>query len=162
EADLRSALESYKKGNGQGGGVTRAGYAMLTLELGGKGRDEVTGAVAGYLLKRDESRGRWRSSSGRPPSEASEFTATDLALPALSKYGDDADKDKVAGRVRKAREWLESAKPKDTEDRVFRLLALHEVKAPEETIKKAADDLLATRRDDGGWSQLDGGTSDAY
>ena len=34
--------------------------------------------------------------------------------------------------------------------------------SPEEMIRKASDDLLATRRDDGGWSQLDGGTSDAY
>src|SRR5579864_5671455 len=28
EADLRSALESYRKGAGQPGGVTRAGYAL--------------------------------------------------------------------------------------------------------------------------------------
>jgi squalene cyclase len=162
EADLRDALESYKKGNGQGGGVTRAGYALFTLELGGKGRDEVTGAVADYLLKRDESRGRWRSSSDRPPSEASEFTATYLALRALAKYGESSQKEKIDARVGKAREWLETAKAKDTEDRVFRLLALRAASAPEASIKKAADDLLATRRDDGGWSQLDGGKSDAY
>jgi squalene cyclase len=64
--------------------------------------------------------------------------------------------------VRKAREWLETARSKDTEDRVFRLLALREAMAPGATIQKAADDLLATRCDDGGWSQLDGGASDAY
>jgi hypothetical protein len=34
EADLRCALESYRKGAGQGGGVTRAGYALFTLEVG--------------------------------------------------------------------------------------------------------------------------------
>src|SRR4029077_4688622 len=32
----------------------------------------------------------------------------------------------------------------------------------EESIRKASDELLATRHDDGGWSQLDGGQSDAY
>ena len=51
EADLRGALEGYRKGVGQGGGVTRAGYALLTLEVGGKTPDEVTDAVAEYLLK---------------------------------------------------------------------------------------------------------------
>ena len=55
EADLRGALEGYRKGVGQGGGVTRAGYALLTLEVGGKKPDEVTDAVAEYLLKKDES-----------------------------------------------------------------------------------------------------------
>src|SRR3954466_16325701 len=34
EADLRDALGTYRKGDGQGGGVTRAGYALLTLEVG--------------------------------------------------------------------------------------------------------------------------------
>ncbi len=162
EADLREALVSYEKGVGQGGGVTRAGYALLTLEVGGKVADEVTGAVSGYLLKSDEAHDHWRSSSNRPPSEASEFTATYLALRALAAYGKSEHKDRITGRVAKARQWLQSARPKDTEDRVFRLLALEQASAPLESIRKAADDLLATRCADGGWSQLDGGTSDAY
>ena len=87
EADLRGSLESYRKGVGQGGGVTRAGYALLTLEVGGKTPDEVTDAVTEYLLQKDESRDHWRGSSNRPPSEASEFTATYLALRALAAYG---------------------------------------------------------------------------
>jgi hypothetical protein len=162
EADLEGAIESYKKGDGQPGGVTRAGYAMLTLELGAKAPDEVTGAVAGFLLKWDESRGHWQTSSNRPPSEASPFTATYLSLRALAKYGNDAQKGRITARVQKARQWLESTKPRDTEDRVFRLLALDAARSPEASIRKAADDLLATRRDDGGWSQLDGAASDAY
>jgi hypothetical protein len=162
EEDLRGSLESYRKGTGQGGGVTRAGYALLTMEVGGKGPDEVTDAVAEYLLRKDESGDHWRGSSNRPPSEASEFTSTYLALRALSAYGKEGQRDRIAARVSKARRWLEATSPKDTEDRVFRLLALRSVSSPEGSIRKAADDLLATRRDDGGWSQLDGGTSDAY
>jgi hypothetical protein len=162
EADLRGSLESYRKGAGQGGGVTRAGYALLTLELGGRRPDEATDAVIGYLLQTDESRGHWRASSSRPPSEASEFTSTYLALRALAAYGKEGHKDRVAARVGKARRWLEATRPKDTEDRVFRLLALSAASSPEESIRGAADELLATRRGDGGWSQLDGGTSDAY
>jgi hypothetical protein len=162
DADLRSALESYRKGNGQGGGVTRAGYAMLTLEVGGRAPDDLTGAVVEYLLKKDGALDHWRGSSNRPPSEASEFTATYLALRALAHYGQGEHKERIAPRLDGARRWLESSKPKDTEDRVFRLLGLEQARAPEKSIRKAADDLIATRREDGGWSQVDGGTSDAY
>lgn len=162
EADLRGALESYRKGVGQGGGVTRAGYALLALEVGGKAGDGVTEAVAEYLLKRDEAHDHWRGASNRPPSEASHFTSTYLALRALAAYGKPGQKDGIAARVGKARKWLEAATPKDTEDRAFRLLALEAAASPADSVRKAADELLATRRDDGGWSQLDGGTSDAY
>jgi hypothetical protein len=162
EADLRGSLASYRIGVGQGGGVTRAGYAMLTLEVGGKSSDEVTDTVAEYMLKRDQSSDHWRSSSNRPPSEASEFTSTYLALRALAAYGKEGQRERIAVRVTKARHWLEATTPKDTEDRAFRLLALKTASSPEDLIRKAADDLLKTRRDDGGWSQLDGGNSDAY
>jgi len=162
ETDLRGSIESYRKGNGQGGGVTRADYALLTLEVGGTTPDDVTDAVTEYLLRKDEARDHWRGTSNRPPSEASEFTATYLALRALAAYGTEGQRDRISVRVKKARQWLEETKPKDTEDRVFRLLALKAASSPEEMIRKASDDLLATRRDDGGWSQLDGGTSDAY
>lgn len=162
EADLLGSLASYKKGDGQGGGVTRAGYALLTLEVGGRKHDEVTDAVAEYLLRKDESRDHWRGSSNRPPSEASEFTATYLALLRLVAYGKEGQKDRIAAREEKARRWLEVTSPKDTEDRAFRLLALKAASSTEELVRKASADLIATRRDDGGWSQLDGGKSDAY
>ncbi len=162
EADLRGSIASYRKGDGQGGGVTRAGYALLTLEVGGKKPDEVTDAVAEYLLKKDESQDHWRGTSNRPPSEASEFTSTYLALRALAAYGKEGQSDRIAARMEKARRWLEATKPGDTEDRAFRLLGLRAASASDESIRKASDDLLATRREDGGWSQLDSGKSAAY
>ncbi|MDE2509384.1 MAG: hypothetical protein KGM43_19455 [Planctomycetota bacterium] len=162
EADLRTELDAYKKGTGQPGGVTRAGYALFTLEAGGKSPDEVTSAVAFFLRQRNASGDRWRTSSSRPPSEASDFTSTYLALRALAVYGQNEPKVEVAQRVEKARRWLEATSPKDTEDRVFRLLALRQSSASHATIRAAADALLATQRNDGGWSQLNGGTSDAY
>ncbi len=162
ETDLTSAIESYAKGTGQGGGVTRAGYALLTFELGGKKSDKVTDAVAGYLLTKDVDLDHWQGSSKRPPSEASEFTATYLALRALHAYAKDEDKERTAARFLKVRTWLESAKPKDTEDRVFQLLALKQARSSEQSIKIATEALLTRKREDGGWSQLDDGKSDAY
>ena len=162
EADLRSALATYKRQAGQGGGVTRAGYALLALEIGGKAPDEVTEAVAGFLLKQDEPLGHWRTSSKRPPSEASDFTSTYLALRGLAVYGPAGDKDRIAARVESARKWLIATPPKDTEDRVFRLLALKAASADPKDIQEAAEALLTSRHDDGGWSQLDDKPSDAY
>ncbi len=162
EADLHSALSHYRDGRGQPGGVTRASYALLTLELGGQQRNETIDAVVEFLLKRDEARDHWHTSSNRPPSEASDFTSTYLALRALSAYGQEDQKDQIARRSEKARQWLDATNPKDTEDRVFRLLALKAVSAPEDAIREAADALVETRQPDGGWAQVDGGTSDAY
>jgi len=51
---------------------------------------------------------------------------------------------------------------KDTEDRVFRLRSLKLLSAGEKDLQAAMKQLLDAQRPDGGWSQLDGGESDAY
>src|SRR5262245_6022103 len=43
--------EKFRQGTGTGGQVDSAGYALLTLELGGHKPDETTAAVVEYLLK---------------------------------------------------------------------------------------------------------------
>ncbi len=65
-------------------------------------------------------------------------------------------------RLQRVKVWLKEAKAADTEDRVFRLRALHEVGADRQTLQTAAAELLRLQRDDGGWSQADGLKSDAY
>ena len=85
EADLNSALTEYRKGQGQPGGVTRAGYALWTLELTGWKADETTAAVGHYLATASSKRDHMAVSSARPPSESSNFTATALALRGLAR-----------------------------------------------------------------------------
>ena len=154
--------DKFKKGAGTGGQVDTAGYALLTLELGGQKPDDVTAAVAEYLLKYQADKDRWRTVSHRPPSEASDFTTTYLALRGLRVFGPPAQKDAIAKRVATVRGWLLTAKPKDTEDRVFRLLALKEAGADADLVRGAADALARTQNTDGSWSQLDGRPGDAY
>jgi squalene cyclase len=115
-----------------------------------------------YLLQRDKERDHWRPVSQRPPSEASAFTTTYLALHGLKKYAP-PDKQKVVdARFDKARKWLTATRPNDTEDSVFRLLALNLAGADAKVIESAAQDLLRNQRPDGGWSQTDKLESDAY
>lgn len=161
-AFLGGNRDAYRQGRGQGGQVDTAGYALLALQSGGWKPDETTGAVAEYLLLREPDADHWRAVSNRPPSEVSPFTATFLAVRALKAYGTPAQAERVAARVKKAREWLEQASARDTEDRVFRLWALTEAGGAEETTRSAAKELLAVQREDGGWAQTDDLKSDAY
>jgi hypothetical protein len=162
ESDLRAGLDSYRSGQGQPGGVTRAGYALFALDSTGVKRDEVTTAVSGFLLQRDKARGFWHAGSNRPPAEASDFTDTFLAVRALNNYGDTTEKESVSARIERARKWLEQTVPKDTEDKVFRLWGLKEAGADSPILVRAATEILAEQREDGGWAQLPGANSDAY
>lgn len=162
EADLRGDLAAYKKGQGQPGGVTRAGYALLALQSGGVKQNEITSAVASFLLQRDSDMGYWRSASNRPPQEHSSFTDTFLAVRALNAYSEKTQKALVSARITQARQWLEKTTPIDTEDKVFRLWAMKETGSTVKLIQEAADSLAAEQREDGGWAQLPGMKSDAY
>lgn len=159
ESFLRRSRDNYAKGKGQGGQADTAGWALWTLETGGWKPDQTTAAVAHYLAVYDKDKGYWKNVSVRPPSEASPFTTTFLGIAAMKTYA--AGDDRTAGedRIARAREWLAAAKPRDTEDRVFRLRALEYAGAD---VQGAAKELLASQREDGGWSQLPDGESDAY
>src|SRR5262249_10203746 len=80
----------------------------------------------------------------------------------LQTYATREQKKLAAGRIEAARDWLARTRPRDTEERVFRLLGLKYAHAKPDDIQTAARDLLKTQRDDGGWAQTDKLTSDAY
>lgn len=154
--------ENYLHGKGQGGRVDTAGYALYALELGGWKPDATTEAVVEYMLLHEEERDHWRTSGHRPPSEDSDFTPTYLALRALEKWGAPKQKERIAKRSRTVRDWLLKTTAKDTEDRVFRLWALHAIGDQKIEVRSALRDLVRTQRPDGGWGQTDAMDSDAY
>jgi N-acyl-D-amino-acid deacylase len=161
-AHLNRNQEKYAKGEGTGGKADTAGYALWALATGDRAADATTTAVAEYLLSWQSSDDHWSCTSDRPPSEASDFTTTYLALRGLVDYGTDAQQDRIAARRESARDWLIDAAPEDTEDHVFRMWALQLAGADANVVASAASDLLGRQRADGGWSQLDDKESDAY
>ncbi len=161
-SDLHADLANYIKGAGQPGGVTRAGYALLALRAGDVKPEENTAAVTGYLLQKDRDQGFWRAASNRPPSEASSFTNTFLAIYALKNYTEKAQAESARMRIEAARKWLETTPTKETEDRVFQLWGMAEAGTDKVEIQKAIQALLAEQNADGGWAQLPKGESDAY
>lgn len=155
-------LDEYRSGKGTGGQVDTAGSILFTLEFAGAKPVEATTAVVEYLLKTQPKNEFWRTSSNRPPTEASHFTATFLAVRGLKTWATKEQQSQANMRLKSAKKWLVQAKPGDTEDRVFRLMAMQSVGAERRDIAAAAFDLLATQRRDGGWAQLDSMTSDPY
>ena len=159
---LDKGKTDYQAGKGQGGQVMTAGYAMWTLDVADWKSDETTNAVIHYLVEYQTDKKRWLSSSQRLPSMGSSFTATYVSLRAMSYFGTDEQKTGIAARRDAAAKWVLETAPIDTEDRVFQLRTLPYIDASDDVKKKAVDALLAKQRADGGWSQTDDMTSDAY
>jgi hypothetical protein len=159
---LTENRKEFQEGRGTGGQADTAGAALWTLELAGHKPDETTAAVVGYLIGRHADRDFWSSSSHRPPTETSPFTTTYLAVRGLKTWATEAQKEKAAKRIARAKGWLVRATPADTEDRVFRLWGLKETGASDGEVAAAAFDLLNTQRSDGGWGQTATMASDPY
>jgi hypothetical protein len=144
----------YLEGKGQGGQADTAGYALLTLELGGWKADETTAAVTRYLLLRNADLDHWQANSPRPPSEGSSFTTSYVALRGLTAFKTAEQQEPFERRREQVRQWLVRTPAKDHEDRVFRLLGLKLAGAGAGDIEAAVKDLADKQREDGGWAQL--------
>lgn len=161
-AYMTKGKANYLKGKGQGGRVDMAGYALWALDIGNRPPDETTSAVASYIAQAVNDSGYWRHTSNRPPSEASDFTTTFVALRALAAYGSEDQQPSIAEINAAAEAWLVQTKPKDTEDRVFQLRALSHLNAHQAKQVSLAQELVAMQREDGGWAQKGDMSSDAY
>ncbi len=159
---LEERLAIYREGKGHGGQVDTAGYAALTLKAGDWPADAVTAAVAEYLLQYQSNQDHWSSSSKRPPSEASDFSATYVALISLDQFGTPEQQTRIVQRKNQVKQWLLSAAARDTEDEVFRLLSMQCADIPPNVISDKSAELIAKQGDDGGWSQNSEMASDAY
>lgn len=165
-AHLKRGRKGYSEGRGQGGKIDTAGYALWALEVGGHDPDDVTEAVAHYLIESNQDEGYWKRSSDRPPSEASHFTTTYLAIRALSQFATAEQSSESVQRIDRARSWLDqqsaSDSVSDTEDLVFLLRSYDYLTDSADEQKAAADKLLDLQQEDGGWTQKPEMSSDAY
>lgn len=160
---LKRGKSNYLAGIGQGGKTDTAGSALWALEAADYPRDDITDAVVEFFLKRNADTPYWSSQSKRPPSEGSPFTSTFLALRGLEAYEFEEKREAIDQRRQAALDWLIKTKPKDNEDRVFRLRALSLTTPESDEVQQAANDLQNHQNDDGSWSQLaDSEHGDAY
>jgi hypothetical protein len=132
-------------------------YTLLGLAAEGYAPDDLTSAMTLAITRTQLPDGSFAVFPGRPPLEASTFTATALSVRALQSFAPDS-----GDRIAKASAWLKQARPSTHEDRTMRVLGLVWSKADAKDIRQASAELLAEQRPDGGWAQLSGLESDAY
>ena len=161
-AHLKRGQKQYLEGKGQGGQVLTAGYALWALDAGGTKPDELTAAVASYVLRHQRDNGHWTKTGRRPPSDGSGFTANFVALRAITTFAADSQSELQQTRTTAAADWILKTLPKDTEDAVFRLKSLSLVNADTDAVTSAVDELLKQQQPDGGWTQKTDMDCDAY
>jgi Prenyltransferase and squalene oxidase repeat len=138
------------------------GYRLLAMDAAGV-RPNLSAAVyARIIASRQRPDGHWVTIDQRPPSSYSYITATAISLRAIQLYGNRKRAADTEQRVERARAWLASQRPRDTEERTYQLLGLHWAGASAGELAKLGRDLAATQQSDGGWNSVNGRASDAY
>ncbi|HEV8144865.1 MAG TPA: ankyrin repeat domain-containing protein [Bryobacteraceae bacterium] len=122
----------------------------------------VTAVYARHLAQRQMPAGHWQGLDNRPPQSHSPFSATALSLRAIQLYGHPSLAADTKARVEKARAWLDSNQPGNTEDRAYQLFGLLWAGAGNGRRTALAKQLIATQQSDGGWKSIEGRASDAY
>ena len=93
---------------------------------------------------------------------SSEIEFTAVAMRALQSYAPKAQRSEYEKAIWRAADWLRTARPRTTTDRAFQLLGLIWAGDNKDALQKAARELLAEQRANGGWGQLSSLASDAY
>ncbi len=158
---LQRGKDQYLQGQGQGGKVDTAGYALLALAASRTHSNETTAAVVEYLLQSGKRQGYWDCSSNRPPTESTDITTTAVAIHGLQSYSSDIVRERSHAQLKSTKSWLEKFKPRDNEERVFALLSAVQLDQ-RDIVDGMVNHIADTQREDGGWSQTDDMTSDAY
>lgn len=179
--------EQLEKGSGVPGGPYTAAYAALQLAADGADSPRVSELLVKYLHHNRQEDGHWKIRTHRPPLEESDFTSTALSLAALRLHDNASDPGALGQKVQQAVAWLAANPASTTEDHACRLLGIYwgsvdrrrgartswsrllearSVSRMDEGARTSFQQtvawLLKQQRQDGGWSQLEDGSSDAY
>ena len=114
------------------------------------------------LISRQNPDGDWDGFHQRPPSSYSRMTMAALGLRAVQVYHHASQKAAADASIARARKFLESRSPRDTEERAYQLLGLRWAGVDRATLQRLARQLKANQNKDGGWGSLTGRDSDAY
>lgn len=138
------------------------GYTLLAADAAGLTPNLSTALYARFIASRQQPDGHWITFDVRPPQSYSFVTATAVALRAVQLFAHPSLRKDTEERVERARKWLASQRPGNTEERTFQLMGLHWAGASNAELGGLADQLAATQRSDGGWNSVAGRESDAY
>jgi ankyrin repeat protein len=140
------------------------GYILVGLDAEHYKPDLNTDAVAMYLKSHQAVDGQWPYpvADSRPPICSEYIGQTALSMRALQLYAPKTDKPAYDRSIQLAAAWMATARPKNNDDRGWRVLGLAWAGKDKDATQKAMRELLAAQRADGGWSDLDSMESSAY
>jgi ankyrin repeat protein len=138
------------------------GWALIAADAAGIRPNMVTQVYARRIAKWQRPDGHWPTFDERPPQSYSQFTATAVALRAMQLYMPPQLRTETRERAAHAIQWLKTAQPQSTEDYTFRVFGLSWAGAAPEELSRAARELLALQRPNGGWAEIPNRQPDAY
>jgi ankyrin repeat protein len=137
-------------------------YGMVAAHAAGLPRNVATAISARVLIAIQKNDGSWAGVNQRPPSSASDFAKTALAMRAVQLFRHEHDEEAAREAVDRAKQWLQSHQANDTEDRTYQLLGLMWAGTGDPQRRALADAFFNHQNADGGWGSLDGRASEAY
>ncbi len=140
------------------------GYQLVGLQAQNYQPDLNTDAAAMLIQSRQKPNGEWPypHADMRPPLCLDYITQTALSMRALQFYAPKSRKDAFDKSIRLAASWLAKAHTYNNDDRSWRLIGLAWAGTDKAATRKALQELLATQRPDGGWSDLPSMRSTPY
>jgi ankyrin repeat protein len=138
------------------------GWALIGMHAAGVESNLNTAVYTQRLASLQQADGHWLTADQRPPQAYSSFTATALVVRAMQLHMASQRRQEAQERSARAKKWLLAAEPRETEDYTFRLFGLFWAGASAGERGRAARDLIALQKPDGGWSQLPHMQPDAY
>ncbi len=140
------------------------GYILMGLAAENYKADLNTDAAALEVLSRQRPNGEWFAPKAdtRPPICLGHIGSTVQSMRALQLYAPKANKAAVDKSIQLATAWLAKAESFNNDDRGWRVAGLAWARADKAVLQKAMQELLATQRPDGGWSDMPSLESSSY
>lgn len=145
-----------------GGRAATVGYGLWAMNLTGETPNELTEAMAGYLLSLQQEDGSWQPPSHRPPLESSAVSCTVLVAWGLKSFASESQRDRVKLATERARHWLTSTPLREQEDINFALWGEKLLEGNPMRIQSLRTQSIKAQQPDGGWRQNGLLASDPY
>ena len=139
-------------------------YILMGLHAEGYKADLNTDAAVMEIASRQQPTGEWaeKNSDQRPPLCLDYTGETAMSMRALQLYAPKTDTARYQKAIQMAAAWLAQAKSYNNDDRSWRVAGLAWAGTNRAATQKAIQELLATQKADGSWSDLPTMQSTAY